>query len=951
MKIYTYPNPFTITSTPFWDEIKDYPHLCISQTLVQGLSTYYGRDKFSFIYTVDSFMKRFYKLWTDNPENDIAQYISISDRIEEIQDKNIKKAMKFNQKDIVSSIRFLIELGIDGDSFKRDNLTKEQEEFLRIYKVSRTDSSWRKLDKLKNLQSDSVEAGMLELLKEEINKSLGLKNDEKTTDAAALEKEIDQRLKGLNKEKQELTNSIRDKNKKKSVEQRIKSFEKYKKILMSFEEKTTGIRHVVLHGIHQFTPIILKLVNHLESIGIEVVFVVNYSKEFSRVYETWKSVYSWTGKNFSHVSCMGDFFGQPVGKFIGDLLEGRDVSMDELNHEIKKYDNLTTFVDNAAKIYEDARKKAEEIEEKRKKANSGKKGKDEVKVNVLAQMYEQFYAVNSSKPNDILKVYFPDQFGDKHFLTYPVGQFILGLYNMWDSEKKTLIISESTLKECLAVNFWPTSLNETPIGIYEKIKLYFKNVETIEDFKKRLTQLKFSIGKVESEPDSRRLKKFSFYSVTGEEIAYFEEIIKDISKMAEKIFALKESGKVDYKSHYKKLLEVISDKTQNEKLVSEKEVLFVKEIESRLSNVESLEVEGTIEDLKQTLHFYLHRKTNENSANWIIRDFEQIDGGVLLSKEATVANYYHYALLSDSNMKIKSQDYFAWPLSEEMFGAYEGDAGRVDIILKAYREYKNFLRYSLFYGTYFLQKQIKFSYIENSEGEKDVPYFLLNFMGLKIKDESNKITDFDTGREEAAVGFQGGFSLNSFEDLDRSMFSVCPYRYFLNNVVEDRFYYQNEFQIRYYYIVVLFARVWKKLQGKPIHNLRDIVHQENEVLRKYFPFWEKVDFIDIENKVIKDIKRDDNMHMGNVKSYDESYVHKKEHFLLAQITEDNRRLINFRSSDRSHVEDYMRNYGVDEMDNNKINPKICQYCNQRETCLKNFIEGDFNAESADAGNV
>lgn len=38
-------------------------------------------------------------------------------------------------------------------------------------------------------------------------------------------------------------------------------------------------------------------------------------------------------------------------------------------------------------------------------------------------MREQFYSANNSV-NDILKVYFPEQFGERHFLAYPIGHFL-----------------------------------------------------------------------------------------------------------------------------------------------------------------------------------------------------------------------------------------------------------------------------------------------------------------------------------------------------------------------------------------------------------------------------------------------------------------------------------------------------------------------------------------------
>ena len=74
-EIYTYENPFEIDKISNWRELKRCPHLCISQTLVEGLKEYYGRSEFQLICTVDSVLKKVYEEWHDSPEAIIQQKI------------------------------------------------------------------------------------------------------------------------------------------------------------------------------------------------------------------------------------------------------------------------------------------------------------------------------------------------------------------------------------------------------------------------------------------------------------------------------------------------------------------------------------------------------------------------------------------------------------------------------------------------------------------------------------------------------------------------------------------------------------------------------------------------------------------------------------------------------------------------------------------------------------
>ena len=50
------------------------------------------------------------------------------------------------------------------------------------------------------------------------------------------------------------------------------------------------------------------------------------------------------------------------------------------------------------------------------------------------------------------------------------------------------------------------------------------------------------------------------------------------------------------------------------------------EIKGRLENIENTDLTGSIDDIKESLHFYLNRIDEESDeSNWIVRNFEQLD--------------------------------------------------------------------------------------------------------------------------------------------------------------------------------------------------------------------------------------------------------------------------------------------------------------------------------------
>ena len=170
MKIYTYSNPFKLKEEEYWAEISNAPNLCVSQTLVQGLTTSgrnkYCREDYGFIYTIKDFNEKLYKDWLKNPENDIEQFLNLSKEIAKIENVNLKNTFKFNQRDLYNAIRLLIELNIKPWEIKR-GYSLEIDEFINIYEKLYSTDSWSVLNNLK-IDERKIKDSFIDLLSEEI---------------------------------------------------------------------------------------------------------------------------------------------------------------------------------------------------------------------------------------------------------------------------------------------------------------------------------------------------------------------------------------------------------------------------------------------------------------------------------------------------------------------------------------------------------------------------------------------------------------------------------------------------------------------------------------------------------------------------------------------------------------------------------------------------------------
>ena len=903
IKIYTYKDPFHLDKYSYWNEIKQYPHLCVSQTLVQGLDKKYKRSEFSYLYCIDDLMEILYCDWIKNIEVRVNQYIKLSEIINKIPHKKIKNSFKFNQNNVLDAIRMIKELELDLKVDEK-NLSEEQNWFIKIKNRVEKEDCFNILEKSKIQDKEDLLKALNKLL---INEG---------------------------KKKKKILDNLKNEKSKLELEKELDTFRE----VLKANNKNNILDTVVIHGVHKFDSKLFYFIRNLKSLGINIIFLINYNDDYKRIYETWTNVYKWTNKELHIEDIYIEEFYSDLGIAIGKLLEGDFEAINDCSlntYKVNVFDNMTSFSNSICEVYEKAYNSTTNILNNNNDFNSGK---------ILNNMRTQYYAVNNNDINEILKTYYPEQFGDKHFLAYPIGQFILGIYNMWDNEKDKIIINESSIKECLSVEFWNNNTSSSIIETYDKIKIYFKDKASIDDIIVRLDMLKNNLSKVSSNKEYNNLKRLSFYTVDIDDIDLLKDILKSIEEIGNAIFkdTKVKRDKISYSNHYKKLLSIISTKINDSKLVSEKEKEFVKELQEKLNTIENEGIVGGIEDINKTLHFYLNTPTNEQQSKWIVRNFQQVDGGVLLSDSANVDKKYHYCLVSDKMMNPKINDLLPWPIDMKMLELFNRDNKYLDAIVTSLKEYKNFLRYSLFYATLFCKQDIELSFVKDSGDDEDQNlYFILEMLG--IKQDKNKISSVDNNLKNNKK-IMSNVKLDKFKEPSRielQKASICMYRYMLDHLIDQNMYFFNEYQIKYYTIVLMFADVVSRLKNINYKNINEMiieseVKKTKEIFRIYLEFFNEVDIKDITTKVKKDIIDYINEGCNN----DDEYIEKKLEFLMASIKDldDNKdenliKSIHYSKLDYKKILKYLSDYN---MKDEEINPLICEYCAQREVCLNSF---------------
>lgn len=911
MKIYTYTNPFNLAQEPYWDEIRKVPHFCVSQTLVQGLNRHYGRHAFNYITTVDKIINALYPEWYQSVAMKIEQYVSISRQIELMGKGNLSKSFKFNQKRLVDALRFAISLNLNAKNFDITKLPIEQAAFLTMLDSIKDEPCW-KYDSDSKPYTERLEAAVHDIFVIEMEETLSQITMEyglKIFKTDALADRIYACLQILDKK-----TSPSDE----AANRYMKVLEHFTALSMS---RPKTINKVVFHAIHQFTPKILSAVKRLEKSGIEVIFLLNYQKRYSHVYDTWKNVYEWTGLEFPEEKGGNDFEDyRLIGECIGNILEGRRSGDVHLESTVIAYQNRTQFTDHVASQFADAIERSRSIHM------------------ALSNMDEQFYGVSSDEVNELLKFYFPEQFGDRHFLSYPIGQFILSLYQMWD-ECNGLIINDTLIRECLAVNIWSFHGTTTPISVYEKLKGYISDLSEISLIIERLEYLKTCIHQFKNNESNPIYQEFPFFNMSEYDVDYFINILKDIKSIADELFSKAQGNMVDFRAHFQKLISMIGIKMAVSKHVTQVEISLVKEVQYRLSTLQTTRpIIGSIDDLKQTIHYYLRNETDDKGAHWIVRNFEQIDGGVLLSRY-THAKTYHFALLSDRNMKQANDEFFPWPITSELLEAQDNITQDSKTILTSYKEYRNFLRYSVFYGTYFLDihKQIQFSFVEDSDADKDIPYYLLTLLGLETISPEDK-RDAEAKNTRIEIRRLKDDKINELVAKvsvpEQEVFVSCPFRFMLNYVLEESACFSEPFDSRRLYSLLLFSEAWRKNVNIPASEIQGKLTEENKRLSDFFPFWKTVDFFDMVNTAQYYLTRNEMIQYGRLKKYQPDYIRRKTTF------KDSRKSI---TQPVQYSPEGLKAYLRFNSSKEPVHPPLgdaevlCAACNQRNVCMRKYL--------------
>ena len=802
IEIHTYSNPYRLTGESYWDDIEHALQLCASQTLANGLIDRYREFNTIQLTTIVNFIDSLFENW-DSDAAFIKQMADIDNLIHQtdlhdIYSENYEQAEQSilrNRQELVDSLRVLFELNLDPDHINTDSLTKDQLALVRFYQ------------KMYFKDSSSFSGIKKKISEEDVEETINY-----------------------------------------TIENRCKYIEQFgsetERTKMSVWKQAIDHSTIVINGIHQFSPVMLRTIEILGKYK-RVILLFNYVPDCASVYKTWLNVYNQfeqkTEKSQKDYAIISDRAQHTVlARSMNDLASGNTSAVDPNVHiEVTEFDNAIEFANYIAAIFQ----KALDTQKKVVEDTQG-----DVNHPALFYMHEQIYSANS-EVNNVLKLYFPDQFKERNFLDYPIGHFFLSIMKMWNPENGQMQIDDpNDIFECLSCGIIAEDYHGQLASLFRRVSLYLSG-KTIEEYINELEDLSDLIDEFEyeEEEDETVLRKTEYLFMNSEEIDTLINGLSDLNDIAENFYRDFDEDSSSFSQFYQKVYDVLQTHVLEADHVDEEFRSIVVRVLKRLDDVKDIQANASFSCLKDTIEIYLQQIPEERTgAHWIARNFEQIDGDVL--RRGNAKNTLHFACLSDQDMNAAAREVFPWPLDVNFFDTVQDP---VDWKYRVYRtsmiEKKNFKCYAMVYGLLFTESPIKLSYVKH-EGKNTVDlYYLLNLLNADIKvyhTEKKEYYPRSTDSIQLVQNRMGSYKVGDFWN-----YHVCPYRFLLSSVIDGTPIYRDTYQISRDLEFSLQNKIWTAKQGK-LYSENFIESElnewsESEIGIDAYPFLNRTDVMEI----------------------------------------------------------------------------------------------------------
>jgi hypothetical protein len=612
---------------------------------------------------------------------------------------------------------------------------------------------------------------------------------------------------------------------------KIENLEEIRKVFNEAELPLTNDT-VVLHGFYYISPVQHYLFTKWKELGLNIVFLTLYHKDYPTVFsflnDNFSEKYGWAKK--------GDWKITRDDKELNGLLfasnfEGSEVRRDQL-HDVteKPYEYMVEFV--------------EDIQEG-----------------------VHYVSPNSDELKERIKEFRPDSFlKDRHFLAYPIGQYLFHLHSIWDEEQQNYYLSDKILMESFASG-WLECEGENASNYTAQLKAvlpYFSNCRTVDEwviqFQKLIDAKRSSVHAFQKYDLKKNdfleavrvspVLRFSYFSVPLRALKKLQEFIEKLVKDAKWLVNVKEE-RITIKTHFQRIQQLLDDSNLKSTLADNVERKLVDQLEDMLSKPINNQQDYHVGDLADAIVVFLKNGLEDpNRAQLGSLDEQASDTEEDPNQLGLGARNIHLYKMADLDGLILRDDLeelhlcgmdeqhfpetsspMPWPLSLEMITKLNNHAADMYIFRK-----ENSLAFSryLFFVALSFNRKICFSWVKNWNEYENLDKSIY----IQILDnDSDRVTDEGIYEYMEPTFIAEGLDIELVQQRvgmlpqeEYAEMSLCKKRFFYSSIVGGFSTYRSSFHQGFLIgnLVKIYASIGK--------TKTEII----EMLERMFPFMTEI---------------------------------------------------------------------------------------------------------------
>lgn len=545
----------------------------------------------------------------------------------------------------------------------------------------------------------------------------------------------------------------------------------------------SSLNTVIFQGFYYITPQQEYVMRKLEEVGFNLIFLIPYDERYPFVHEIWNRTYEETNGYPARVNwhLEKSVDSNPWA----EIFEGKEVALPN-KVQIREYASMMEFVDDVKHILE--------------------KG-------------YTLYSSDFQTANKVLQDYFPEEYGERKILSYPIGQFISNLNQMWDEDRQTIILDENLLVECFASGWLAKDGVSSRQYMQDLMYIlpFFTGCSTTEEWGKRIGLLKQiredAVNAFDHEKDmdpavarwqeatENPLVNISIFSVQAEKLDMILDLIQQLLQMARELYRNNEP--IAIQDHVRNLDYILrKNEISNELYTEEREL--VAEIFETLEKPNSFNTRCYPSDISNALSLYLNGRLSDGEIQTmcvgLVHPMYFVDAACIKNKSKI-----HICLCDVDSMPGGNKEYI-WPLSEKAMKKSLQTTGNSLIRNLLYIMSVSGIGNRYFMYTALRNKDVQLSWVNSMNGKLLAPSSYVKLVseasGIAVLPPKRnaitfgKVADSAWASETAKEYKYDEMPIATVKEA-RMDYAMCPMRYILSYVVEKYPTYQSEFQQTY----------------------------------------------------------------------------------------------------------------------------------------------------------